>query len=154
MNHQRGSAAIELALLAPVLLLLLVFVAFVGRVTHARAEIDGATRDAARAASLARNTDAANLAARHAAEQTLTGDGITCRRFSVRLDTTRFLPGGTVTAEVRCAVPLGGLSLLGVAPRRTLTSRFVAPLDRYREISDGFGISEGATGSKSGVGSR
>jgi Flp pilus assembly protein TadG len=83
MTDERGSATIELALLAPVLLILLLFVAFVGRLTEARAEVDAAARDAARAASLMRTGDSAETAARQAAANTLTGDGVGCRGFSV-----------------------------------------------------------------------
>jgi hypothetical protein len=135
MTDERGSATIELALLAPVLLILLLFVAFVGRLTEARAEVDAAARDAARAASLMRTGDSAETAARQAAANTLTGDGVGCRGFSVAVDTSQFAPGGAVTAEVRCVVSLAGLSLLGLSGTRTLVSRFVAPVDRYREIS-------------------
>jgi len=152
MNDERGSATMELALLAPVLLVLLGFVVFLGRVTQARAEVDAAARDAARAASLTRTVADADVAAQRSAGDTLRGQGITCRRFSVGLDTSRFTPGGTVTAEVHCAVSLAGLHLLGLSGTKTLVSRFAAPLDRYRAITGGSSSADRPGGSNAEIG--
>ena len=53
MSDARGSASLELVLVTPVVLLLLLFVVCAGRLAEARADVDRAARDAARAASIA-----------------------------------------------------------------------------------------------------
>ena len=50
---ERGSFSVELAVLAPALLVMISFIISVGRVTEGRAMVQGAVRDAARAASRA-----------------------------------------------------------------------------------------------------
>ena len=52
---ERGSISVELAVLAPGLVLLLLLVAAGARVVEVQGHIDGAARDAARAASIARS---------------------------------------------------------------------------------------------------
>jgi Flp pilus assembly protein TadG len=58
--------AVEFVFLAPLLLVLMLFLVFAGRVIEAHGQVDGAARDAARAASIARTSQDALLAARGA----------------------------------------------------------------------------------------
>src|SRR5687767_2740563 len=102
MRSARGSAALELVLMTPVLLVLLLFVVFVGRLAAARGDVDRIARDAARTASFARSPAEAVTAAE------LSVDGSApCVRLDVSVDTTAFAPGGTVSATVSCEVALG-----------------------------------------------
>src|SRR5260370_7592874 len=66
-HHQRGSISVELVVLAPGLALLLLLLGAGARVVEVQGHIDGAARDAARAASLARSAAAAGQLAREAA---------------------------------------------------------------------------------------
>ncbi len=118
---ERGSATVELVLVTPLLLALALFAVLAGRLTQARAEVDGAARDAARAAAHASAT--ATLAERH----------LPCRALDVRVDTGAFRAGGHVAVRLACTVNLGDLSLLRVPGTRTIQTRFVAPLDTFRE---------------------
>jgi Flp pilus assembly protein TadG len=130
---QAGGAAIELVLCTPLLLALLMLAVLAGRVAQTRAEVDGAARDAARAASIARDAASASRAAHRAATATLGQHGVICRSLDVATDTAGFRAGGVVAVRLACTIDLADLSLLRVPGSRTATSRFVEPLDTFRE---------------------
>ncbi len=129
-RSERGSAA-ELALVTVPLMLILLFIVAMGRVVSARAEVDAAARDAARAASMARSPDVATAAASEAAAASLDSDGLACRGFAVNVDLANFTPGGTVVAQVDCTISLADVSLLNLPASTTLTSRFTEPVDTF-----------------------
>lgn len=131
---QRGAAAIELVLVTPVLIVLLMFVVAGGRVADARGQVDGAARDAARAATLARSATGAEREGTNAAETRLHDAGVECRSLVVQVDATRFAAGGTVTATVTCAVDLGDLTLLAIPGTRSVTAAAAEPVDVYRGV--------------------
>lgn len=135
-TSDHGSSSLELALMTPVLIALLLFVVLVGRLGQARADVDRAARDAARAASMARSTDSAHDRAADAARATLASGGVSCRSMTLDLDTGAFAPGGAVHATVRCTVDLADLSLLGVPGSRTVLATFTQPVDAYRGLDD------------------
>jgi Flp pilus assembly protein TadG len=128
-ERERGSIAVELVLLAPLLIALLLFVVGLGRIAHARGQVDGAAADAARSASLAWTPEAAQRAGDDAARAYLGEDG--CRALSVEIDTAGLRPGGAVIARVRCVVSLAGLDLAGFGTR-TFTATAIVPLDAFR----------------------
>lgn len=132
---QRGSASVELVLVAPVLVVFLLLMALGGRLAQSRSDIDIAARDAARAASIERSPGAATTQAQAAASATLSQVGLPCQDVGVAVDTSDFQAGGTVAVEVSCAVRLSDLGLLGVPATRTMTSRSVAPVDLYRGVT-------------------
>jgi Flp pilus assembly protein TadG len=131
-TSDRGSAAVEIVLLTPVLVTLLLFVVLVGRLESARGTVDAAARDAARAASIARSPGAANAAAVTAATTSTRTAGLHCE--SLTVDVTGTLAAGpTVAATVTCTVALGDLALgLHIPAARTIAAHFVAPVDQYR----------------------
>lgn len=135
-GKDEGSFTLELAVLAPALLLLLAFIVAAGRVELASSSVDGIARDAARAASLARTPAAAQAAAQATAAQTAAGQNIDCTHLAVTLDTGGFqTPLGTpaaVVVHVACTAPLGDLALPGLPGDKTLTASFTSPLDPYR----------------------
>lgn len=132
---ERGSAAIELVLLVPALMLLLLFAVAGGRVAIAHGSVQQAAADAARAASIARTAGAAQTSAVAAARATLANQGLTCASMTVTLDTSGFAkPVGTpasVGATVSCTVELSELSLPGL-PDRVVSATVTSPLDVYR----------------------
>lgn len=130
---ERGSSAVELTLVTPPLLLFLLLMVALGRFANTRADVDAAARDAARAASFARNTDAAQVDAQTAAAATLEQGGVDCRSMTVMVDVTNFTPGGTVAVNVACNVELADVSLLRLPGTKTLAARFVSVIDLYRE---------------------
>lgn len=136
MRNERGSAAVELVLVTPVLLVLLLLVVFGGRLAQARAQVDEAARDAARAASLARSPSAAQADGQAAAAATLSERGINCRELDVVIGVDGFAPGGTVTATVTCTADLTDLVGLGVPASRSISAQFREPVDVYRGVTD------------------
>ena len=131
MNRERGSAALEITLVTPLLILVLLFVIGLGRLASARGEVDGAARDAARAASITRNPAAAVTAAKAAAEATLADRLISCHHVHVSTDTSDFQPGGSVTVDVACDVDLADVAPAGFGTR-TLHGHAIAVIDTYR----------------------
>jgi Flp pilus assembly protein TadG len=135
MSDDRGSAAVELVLVTPVLIALMLFVVAGGRLASSRADVDAAARDSARAASIARSAALAERDGRSAAEATMTDRGVSCRTLAVTIDTGQFRAGGTVAATVSCDVELADLTGLGLLGRRTVMSRFVEPVDTFRGVT-------------------
>ncbi|MHB8449098.1 MAG: TadE/TadG family type IV pilus assembly protein [Mycobacteriales bacterium] len=131
-----GSFTLELAVLAPALLLLLAFVVAAGRVELAGGAIDAAARDSARAASLARTAPAAEAAALATARDFLASQHFDCRSLAVTVDTGGFsAPLGTpaaVQVHLSCDVPLTDVALPGLPGSKTLQATFSSPLDPYR----------------------
>lgn len=131
-GSDRGSAAVELVLITPVLIALLLFVVMLGRLGSARATVDAAARDAARAASIARSPNAAQTAGVDAANVSTRTAGLRCAQLTVEI-TGNDSRGTAIEATVSCTVPLGDLALgLQIPATKTLTGHFIAPVDRYR----------------------
>jgi Flp pilus assembly protein TadG len=130
-----GNAALELVILAPVLLCLLELVIAAGRTTIAQGAVDAAARDAARQASISLTPAAAQAAAEVSARAALRNDGLDCVPVVV-IDISQFgtLPGhpAVVTATVSCTVPLARLAIPGLPGNARLQGAFASPLDTYR----------------------
>jgi len=131
-RRDRGSAAAEMVLLTPLLILFLFLIVAAGRLVQARIEVESAAQQAARAASLARDPATAAAAATDAAQSALASQHITCDPMGVHPDLADFTPGGQVTVQVSCTVSLAGLALLNIGGTETVTSTFASPIDVYR----------------------
>ncbi len=135
-DRDAGNAALELVVLAPVILFLLGLVIAAGRTSIAQGSVDAAARDAARQASISLTPGAALAAAQSSARAALSQDGLDCNPV-VHVDTSQFgvqvgLPA-TVTATVWCRVPLSDLVVPGMPGSRLLKYQFTSPLDPFRE---------------------
>lgn len=135
-GRDAGNAALELVVLAPVILFVLGLMIAAGRTSIAQGSVDAAARDAARQASIALTPGAAQAAALSSARAALSQDGLNCHPV-VRVDTSQFgvpvgLPG-KVTATVWCRVPLSDLVVPGMPGSRLLSYQFTSPLDPFRE---------------------
>ena len=132
----RGSATVELVLIAPALLALFTLTVLAGRIVLAGGTVEQVAAAGARAASLARTPAAAATAADRLVRQTLGEQQLQCAAVAVTVDTSGFgVPLGqpaTVAVEVTCQVQLADLSVVGLPGRRTLSDRAVSPLDPYR----------------------
>ena len=133
-HSETGAATTELALITPALIAFLLLVALGGRLVLAGGDVEGASRDAARAASIERDDGAAEPAAAAAAAATLAGRGVTCRRLDVSADTSDFRAGGSVTVDVSCEVSLTSLSLLRVPGSRTEKASATETIDVFRGV--------------------
>ncbi|SEP53402.1 TadE/TadG family type IV pilus assembly protein [Amycolatopsis saalfeldensis] len=134
-RDERGSAAAELTLLTPLLILLLLFVVLCGRLADTKLRINDVAHQAARAATLARTPSQATANAQTTASAALASAGITCQSLTVSTDTQGLKPGSTVTVTVSCSVGLGDLTMLGVPGSRTFESSFSSPVDVWRGTS-------------------
>jgi len=134
--HDAGNAALEIVILAPVLVLLVGLVVAAGRTSIAQGSVDAAARDAARQASIALTPGSAQAAAQSSARAALGRDGLDCDPVVV-VNTSQFgVPVGeqaAVTATVSCQVPLSDLVVPGLPGSRTLRFTFTSPLDPFRE---------------------
>jgi Flp pilus assembly protein TadG len=137
-GRDSGSAAAELVLITPLLVLMMLFIVAAGRLVNARLQVDSAARQAARAASIAPGPGPAVTDATMTAQSALTGQHTTCATPDVSVDTSDYRPGGQVTVQVTCVVQLSGLSGLHLPGTITVTSRFTSPIDVYR--SESFGL--------------
>ncbi|WP_103355631.1 TadE/TadG family type IV pilus assembly protein [Amycolatopsis sp. CA-128772] len=135
-RDDRGSAAAELTLLTPVLILLLLFVVFCGRLADTKLRVNDVAHQAARAATLARSPSQATANAQATASAALRSAGIACQSLSVSAETQGLKPGATVTVTVTCSVGLGDLTSLGVPGSRTFESTFSSPVDVWRGVSE------------------
>ncbi|MFJ9461034.1 TadE/TadG family type IV pilus assembly protein [Kitasatospora sp. NPDC101447] len=132
----RGSVSLELAILAPVLIAILLVIVAAGRVHLAHNSVDAAARNAARAASLERDTASARTAGNRVAQQTLQDQGLTCSSLTVDVPAGGFqAPLGTpshITVTVRCTVALGDVALPGLPGSTTVSGSFTSTIDAYR----------------------
>jgi Flp pilus assembly protein TadG len=131
-DDQRGSAPVELTLLAPLLLVILLFVVGLGRMAHASQEVEEVSADAARAASLERNTAASQGVARSAARDGLGRAGLSCASVNVDVDVSNYRPGGTVRVTVTCTARMSDVALAGFPGHRRFTSTSIVPIEMWR----------------------
>jgi Flp pilus assembly protein TadG len=132
LRSDRGSAAVEFAVVAPLLAGLLLSVAGLGRIAEARGQVEAAAREAARAASLQRIPSTAEAAGVAAARAVLAGQHVTCAALSVAVDVTDYRPGGQVSAEVRCTTRLADVRLAGFPGSHTTSATAVVPVENWR----------------------
>lgn len=123
--RDRGSAPIEVVLLAPVLVLLIMLAVVGGTAASVRIEADAAAAAAARAASLQRD-DAS--AAGEAERVALAGLSDRCLNAGVDVNAD-LTPGGRVTVTVTCTVDTTGLPEFGA---KTITAVAHSPVDAWR----------------------
>jgi Flp pilus assembly protein TadG len=137
-DAERGSFAIEVAILVPALVFFLLLVVAAGRTETAKATVDAAARDAARSASLSRTSGDALTAARATAAATLKQQGVSCSNPKpAQVNRADFAPPlgqtGQVTVTVTCVVLLRDLTFLpGLPGTVTETSSFTSVVDAYR----------------------
>ncbi|MEC3974324.1 TadE/TadG family type IV pilus assembly protein [Amycolatopsis sp. H20-H5] len=136
---ERGSATAEMVLLTPVLIVMLLFVMFCGRLADTNLRLNDVAHQAARAASLSRSTASAQNDARATAHSALANAGITCQHLAVSVNAAGLRPGATVSVTVDCTVGLGDLALLGVPGSTTLSASFSSPVDTYRGVNENAG---------------
>lgn len=131
---ERGSAAVELVLLTPVLVSLLLLTVALGRLASVNGTVFDAARDAARSAANARTAVEARNTATLLARTVLDGNDAGCDSPSVIVDTSDWRAGGSVAVTVRCSVPLADVAGFGIGGTRTIDARFVEPLDRWKGL--------------------
>jgi len=129
-----GFAALELAILAPVLIAMLLLVVGLGRVSQGRQTINQAGAAGARAAALTDTPGQAVRQAQQAAADTVARAGVSCGQLGVEVDTSAFGPGGYVQVSVHCTSDLSGLAIAGLPGSVTLTATSRSPLETLRRL--------------------
>jgi Flp pilus assembly protein TadG len=128
----RGSATVELVLIAPVLVLMMLFAVAAGRFSVARNQVNEAARDAAREASTWRTPRSASTQGVERGLASLADSHVSCRAPGVEIDASDLRPGGEVVADVTCTVELGDLLGLRLGGEKTFQARAVAVVDTFR----------------------
>ncbi|MBK0868714.1 pilus assembly protein [Saccharopolyspora sp. HNM0986] len=134
---ERGSVATELTLLVPVLIVLLLFVVFCGRLADSRLRVDDAAHQAVRAATLARSSSQASSDAHATAQAALAQAGVRCQNLGVSAHLAGLQPGSTVTVTVTCDIGLSDLAMLGVPGSTTAESTASSVVDQWRGTDPG-----------------
>lgn len=135
-DRERGSVTLELAILAPALILVLGLLVLGGRVEVAASAVEQAAAAAARAASLERSVAAAQIAAESAVDRETAARDIRCATTMVEVDASGLTaPLGTsasVTVRASCTVTMADLAVPGLPGSRTITAEATSAVDRYR----------------------
>ena len=126
-----GSVTVEMVILAPVLIVVvMLFIVFLGRATGAVEQIRHAADVGARAASLVARSNMESIAT-DAAMADLSANGVNCSSTSVSATITNAPGASSVTVTVTCAVNAAGTTLLG-ASARVVAASSTEVIDRYR----------------------
>jgi len=131
LRDQDGTLAVEAAIVAPVLLVLMLLVVYAGRAASTDADVRSAAARAARAASLTGDTASAEAAATGIATANLATAGITCATTNIEV-AADIRAGGTVTVTVGCQVTNTDLAMLAVPGSRWSTATATQVVDTYR----------------------
>lgn len=130
MNHDRGSVAVEMVLLTPLLIILLMFVVHAGRAGQGVNQLRHAADQGARAASLVSESRMSSVA-RRAVVDDLATSGLSCVSPQVSTTLRRGLLSAAVTVAVSCQSSNVGLGLLG-ARSVDLSASSTEVVDRFR----------------------
>jgi Flp pilus assembly protein TadG len=129
---QRGTATLELTVVALGLLVFVAGLIGIGRLTDARTALAGVARQAARAAADASTASQAVRLGQAEAQQTASGYGLDPARLQVSVDPRGFTRGGTLLVAVQYRVRLGDLPTLRLLPGEvTLTAHQLEPIDPF-----------------------
>jgi TadE-like protein len=130
LSPDHGSASVELVVLVPVLLLLLLIVAFVGRLSEANTAVRHAADQAARAASQVKDGSMPSRATEVALEE-LSENGVACLSPAVLVN--RMDEGGIPAVSVTVSCQLNRQSLVPLAPgAQTVAASSVEVIDVHR----------------------
>lgn len=135
-RSQRGSASAELAILAPIFVLLGLTIAAGSRLHWAQAQVQETAAAAARAATVFNSVSQADAAARDVFQRDLEAVGVHCLDLDFRLDTSGFaLPPGEqadVHVTVRCELNMADLGIAGLPASFTVSAQASERIDTYR----------------------
>ena len=126
-RDERGSMAVEIVILTPVLMGFVMLIVACGRYVAVRGDMQATARDAVRAASLQRDAASAHAAAGQVIAQSLDRD-TSCSGFTL----SGFAAGGTARVDLDCSVSYAGLGLVGLPGSVGVGATSSAPIDVYR----------------------
>ena len=129
-KSDRGSASVEMVLLAPVLVVLALFVVYSGRSGESVRQIQHAADQGARAASQASGSHRVAVA-ESASVRDLESSGVSCTDRQISVNSVRLGRFNAVRVEVSCSIQRKNLGLLGVNERR-IQAESTEVVDHYR----------------------
>jgi Flp pilus assembly protein TadG len=130
MKTQSGSVTVEMVLLAPVLMLLILFGVYASRASESLVQVRHAADQAARSASKVSRGRVQSVA-NDVANRTLNNSGTSCVDFAVSTAVIDQGSNSAVRVKVECTIETQGLALLGVSERR-VSATSTEVLDRWR----------------------
>lgn len=134
---ERGTMALEMAILAPILLLMFMFLMAAGRYFQTSSLLENAAREGARAATQSRSASDAQArvdkAVRRYGDQAVES----CKSTADGSIDGKFEAGQTLTVEVTCTIDYQDLGLLGIGGDTTISRSFSSAIDPYRGVRDG-----------------
>jgi len=141
LQADRGSMAVEFVVAAPALVLLLLLVSAGGQWLNLTGDVGSATRDAVRAASLARTFAAAQANAQAAAQADLGGrcgggaPATTVQLFQdgAPVGADSFATAQQVQVTVSCVASLAVFHVIGFPVSQTFADSATAPLDPFTD---------------------
>lgn len=129
-KHDRGSVSAEAILLAPLLIILMLFVVHIGRMGAAHLRLLTAADHAARAASQVHPRDMESVG-RQVAEDNLRRSDVDCLALAIAVTFERAAQASTVRIDIECRLDFSGLRLLEPLDR-ALTATSTEVVDRWR----------------------
>ena len=131
--RERGSATVELLVVAIALLAFTGGLIGIGRLTSTRAALAGVAREAARTAANATTPTQAIRTGHQRAHQVAAGYQLNPDRLQVTVDPAGLLRGGTLTVTASYQVPLDDLPTIDLLPsQHTLAARHQEPIDPHK----------------------
>ena len=131
-SDERGEAATTVILMMPIMLMLLWFAVFTGRMVNTQQEVLSAARDGSRAASVQGTAGNASAVATAAVEESLRGAGLACQNLAVSVNTTAFEAGGRVEVTVSCEVNINDVTSVWTPGTKVFEESSVAFVDTFR----------------------
>ena len=132
-NAERGTAAVEMVLIAPVLIVLLAAVVGAGRIVSTKSAVLAVAREAARAASDATDASGAIALARQRADQVAAGFGLDPSRLEISQSPGGYERGAPYVVTVSYRIELDDLPGLGFVPGSfVVSSAHTELIDRYK----------------------
>ena len=133
---ERGTMALEMAILAPILLILFMFLLACGRYFQTSSLLESAARDGARSASQSRSLADAQERVDDAVSRTMDQAVASCESSASGVITSAFAAGSPLSVEVTCTINYRDLGLLVLSGDTKITKKFSSSLDPYRGVRD------------------
>lgn len=133
LRREEGNAAIELVLVAPLLLGILAVLVAGGRILSTQSAIETVVREAARAGSQANDAEMAKFIADERAGTVASGLNLDPSRLSLDIDSGAFARGSPLVVHARYKAELSDLPGFGFLPGSfELSARHVELIERYK----------------------
>lgn len=131
-RSDEGASTPEFVVLTPLLFAILLFIVGLGRIASAHQDVEDLAGEAARAASLERNTALAAGRGEETVRASMQNRGLSCAQLTVNVDVSSYQPGGVVRADVTCIADLSDVAISGLPGTKTFTGTATVPIEEYR----------------------